>query len=215
MDARLAGGRSQPHTIRGSERAGGRMSGRTPRSRGEYARILGERRLAYVMKPEDNATTSRTDVFAEQRAVRLNILSRVCVVSVPADVLADISDPASKVPIEIDEGHVEALRQKSTDRALAGSAGADQSNHRIAIGSRSETSRSATMRSSVSCCADCSTLPRESTMPDDPYDTMPSARPATSARMTETPCSIARAMSTSSRVQRCPPSPEEGRCSSV
>ena len=53
----------------------------------------------------------------------------------PVDVLADISDAASKVPIEIDEEYVQALCEKSTDRALAGSAGADQSNHRIAIGS--------------------------------------------------------------------------------
>ena len=66
----------------------------------------------------------------------------------------------------------------------------------MALGSRADTSRSATMRSSVSGCVDWSTLPRESTMPDDPYNTMPSARPATSARMTETLCSIASAMST-------------------
>ena len=46
----------------------------------------------------------------------------------PADVLADISDPAGKVPIEVDEGDFETLRQKSTDRALAGSTRADQSN---------------------------------------------------------------------------------------
>ena len=45
----------------------------------------------------------------------------------PANVLADISDPASKVPIQIDEGDFETLCQKSTDRALAGSARADQS----------------------------------------------------------------------------------------
>jgi hypothetical protein len=44
---------------------------------------------------------------------------------VPADVLADISDPASKVPIEVDEGDFETLRQENTDRALAGSARAD------------------------------------------------------------------------------------------
>src|SRR5262245_41255314 len=69
--------------------------------------------------------------FAGQRTVRLNILSRVCVVAVPIDVLADVPDPASKVPIEVEEGYVEALRQKSTDRALAGSAGTNQPNHRI------------------------------------------------------------------------------------
>lgn len=74
----------------------------------------------------------RAGFSAEQRTVRVNILSRVCVVSVPADVLADIADPASKVPIEIEERYVEALCQKSTDRALAGSTGADQPNHRIA-----------------------------------------------------------------------------------
>ena len=46
-------------------------------------------------------------------------------------VVADISDPASKVPIEIEEGYVETLCQKSTNCALAGSARADQPNHRI------------------------------------------------------------------------------------
>ena len=45
IDARLAGGRSPPHSIPGSERAEGRASGRTPRARGEDTRILGERRL--------------------------------------------------------------------------------------------------------------------------------------------------------------------------
>ena len=44
---------------------------------------------------------------------------------------ADISDPASKVPIEIEEGYVETLCEKSTDCALAGSAWADQPNHRM------------------------------------------------------------------------------------
>jgi hypothetical protein len=44
---------------------------------------------------------------------------------VPADVLADISDPASQVPVEVDEGDFEARRQKRTDRALAGSTGAE------------------------------------------------------------------------------------------
>src|ERR1700730_15406841 len=71
---------------------------------------------------------SRADLSAQQRTIRLDVLSRVYVVSVPADVFADISDPASEVPIEVDEGDFETLRQKSTDRALAGSTGADQSN---------------------------------------------------------------------------------------
>jgi len=52
---------------------------------------------------------------------------------VPADVLADVSDPADEMPIEIDEGHVETLCEKSTDCAFARSAWADQANHRIAI----------------------------------------------------------------------------------
>jgi len=34
------------------------------------------------------------------------------------DELADVSDPTSKLPIEVDEGDFETLRQKSTDRAL-------------------------------------------------------------------------------------------------
>jgi len=50
---------------------------------------------------------------------------------VPADVLADVSDAADKVPIEIEEGDVETLPQQRTDRALAGSAGPDQLVHRI------------------------------------------------------------------------------------
>jgi hypothetical protein len=58
------------------------------------------------------------------------------------------------VPIEIEEGYVETLCQKSTDCALAGSAWADQPNHRIAVGSGAETLRSATINSSVSWCGD-------------------------------------------------------------
>ena len=71
---------------------------------------------------------SGTDLFAEQRTIRLDVRSCVCVVSVPVHVLADISDPASKVPIEVHEGDFEMRRQKRTDRALAGSTGADQPN---------------------------------------------------------------------------------------
>jgi uncharacterized protein YndB with AHSA1/START domain len=52
---------------------------------------------------------------------------------VPADVLANVSDPADNVPIEIEEGDVGTLRQQSTDRALAGAAGPDQFNYRIVI----------------------------------------------------------------------------------
>jgi hypothetical protein len=44
---------------------------------------------------------------------------------VPADVLANIADPAGKVPIEVDEGEFETLCQKSPDGALAGSTGTD------------------------------------------------------------------------------------------
>jgi hypothetical protein len=50
---------------------------------------------------------------------------------VPTDVLADVSNPAGKILIEVKEGYVEALCQKRTDRALAGSAGTDQPNHCI------------------------------------------------------------------------------------
>jgi hypothetical protein len=50
------------------------------------------------------------------------------VIAVPANVAADISKPPRKVPIEVDESDFEALRQKSTDRALAGSTTADKSN---------------------------------------------------------------------------------------
>jgi hypothetical protein len=38
---------------------------------------------------------------------------------VAVDVIADISNPASRVPIEVEEGDFEALGQESTDRALA------------------------------------------------------------------------------------------------
>jgi hypothetical protein len=94
-----------------------------------------------------------TDPSGEQRAARLNILSRVCSVPVPADVLADISEPAIEMPIEIEEGDVETFCQKGTDRAFASAARAHQSNHRIALGLR-EMSRSATTRSPASCRAD-------------------------------------------------------------
>jgi hypothetical protein len=50
---------------------------------------------------------------------------------VPTNVIADVSDPASEMPIEVEEGYVEAVRQKSTERALAGSAGTDQPNHTV------------------------------------------------------------------------------------
>ena len=50
------------------------------------------------------------------------------VVSVAADVLADISDPAREGPIEVEKPDLETLRQKIADRALAGSTRADQSN---------------------------------------------------------------------------------------
>jgi hypothetical protein len=85
--------------------------------------------LPYVChEPRRQRDNSRTDLSAEERAVRLNVLSRVSVVSVPADVLADISDPASKVLIEVEKSNLETLRQKSTDRALAGATRADELN---------------------------------------------------------------------------------------
>ena len=64
-------------------------------------------------------------------ATRSCDLSRVCVVSVPPDVLIDISEPAGKEPIEVEERYAEAPGQKGADRALAGSAGTDQANHRV------------------------------------------------------------------------------------
>jgi hypothetical protein len=70
----------------------------------------------------------RVDRSARQRAIRLDVVSRVYVIAVPANVMADISKPARKVPIEVDESDFEALRQESTDRALAGSTRADKSN---------------------------------------------------------------------------------------
>jgi hypothetical protein len=51
---------------------------------------------------------------------------------VPADVLADVSESADKMPIEIGGGHGETRGEKSADCALARSARADQANHRIA-----------------------------------------------------------------------------------
>ena len=41
---------------------------------------------------------------------------------------ADISDSTSEASIEVEEGKSETIRQKSANRALAGSARADQSN---------------------------------------------------------------------------------------
>src|SRR4030095_5014721 len=71
---------------------------------------------------------SRTAFSAEHRAIRLDILSGVHVVSVAADGLADISSPAFEVPIEVEETDFETLREKSADRALASSARPDQPN---------------------------------------------------------------------------------------
>jgi hypothetical protein len=63
----------------------------------------------------------RADRSTRQRAIRLDVFSGVYVIAVPANVLADISKPVRKVPIKVDESDFEALRQESTDRALAGS----------------------------------------------------------------------------------------------
>ena len=71
---------------------------------------------------------SRTNVFAHQRAVRLDVVSRVRVVSVLSDVRANIANPASKVPIEVDKRDFKMRRENGADSALAGSTGAEQSN---------------------------------------------------------------------------------------
>ena len=71
-----------------------------------------------------NATAT---CFDEQRAVSLYVCSRVRVVSIRVDVIADITDPNFKAPIEVDERKAETSCYESADRALAGSARADQS----------------------------------------------------------------------------------------
>ena len=71
---------------------------------------------------------SRTNVFAHQRAVRLDVVSRVRVVSVLSDVRANIANPASKVPIEVDKRDFKMRRENGADSALAGSTGAEQLN---------------------------------------------------------------------------------------
>ena len=73
----------------------------------------------------DNSATARS---AEHRAIRLNVLSGVYVIPVAADVLADVSDPISESPIEVDESDFETLGEKSADRALASTTGADEAN---------------------------------------------------------------------------------------
>ena len=131
-DARLAGGRFQPHTIRDRareehERVGARLdlAANTPIFWMSVACVRHEAR-----RQRNNITP---DLSAAQRTVRLDILSRVCVVPVAPDVIADVSKPPGNVPVEVDEGYVEPLCQKSADRALAGSAGTDQSNHRAKV----------------------------------------------------------------------------------
>jgi hypothetical protein len=52
----------------------------------------------------------------------------VRVVSVPVDVLADVTDPPNEASIEVNEGDFEMRCHNGADRALAGAAGADQSN---------------------------------------------------------------------------------------
>jgi hypothetical protein len=49
---------------------------------------------------------------------------------VRVDVVPDVADPVSKMPIQVNESKLESLRQKRTDRALARPTWADESNHR-------------------------------------------------------------------------------------
>jgi hypothetical protein len=71
---------------------------------------------------------SRAGLGGDQQAICLNVLSSVCVVSVPVDVLADVSEPPNEASIEVDEGDFEMRRQNGADRALTGATGTDQSN---------------------------------------------------------------------------------------
>ena len=80
-------------------------------------------------RQRDNSTAAFS---ADQRAIRLDVFSRVSMVSVAVNVFADVSDPVSKVPIEIEEGDFETLRETSTDRAFASSTWANQSDLRRA-----------------------------------------------------------------------------------
>jgi len=68
--------------------------------------------------------------LAEQGAISLDILTRVGLVTQLTNVLADVPEPTRKVLIEVAEHDSKAIGQKCTDRALACSTRAYQSNHR-------------------------------------------------------------------------------------
>jgi len=67
-------------------------------------------------------------VSTARRAIRLDIPSSVRVVSIPADVLADISDAPLNGSIEVEESEPKTLGEKRAGSALARSARADESN---------------------------------------------------------------------------------------
>src|SRR4029450_11401307 len=71
----------------------------------------------------DNA---RACFAMKRREIGLDVLPRICVVTMPADGHGDIADAGSEASAQAPESESETLRQKSTDRALAGAAGTNQ-----------------------------------------------------------------------------------------
>jgi hypothetical protein len=67
---------------------------------------------------------TRRPAFSFQRAIRVDVLSGIHVVSVSIDELPDIGDSVGQVLVDIEEGQSETVRHKTADRAFAGSAGA-------------------------------------------------------------------------------------------
>ena len=65
------------------------------------------------MKPDDSATTSGGFSGAHQGPIGLDVLSRIRSVSVRVDVVPDVADPVSKMPIQVNESEVESLRQSA------------------------------------------------------------------------------------------------------
>src|SRR5262252_912829 len=69
-----------------------------------------------------------------QPPVYLDVLSGICAVAVLADVIADVTGPTGKMPVQIEEHEVESLHQTRTNCALASPTGADESNCRAITG---------------------------------------------------------------------------------
>ena len=111
MDAQFAGGRSQPHTTR-VKRGQETTSGRFLRVRGECRRI--QVNIACERHKARETSEHQGGVLAGTvQQIHLDILIPRRLRTVAADDLADISDPARKVPIEIEEGLVESSARRA------------------------------------------------------------------------------------------------------